>query len=39
MGWAPKTALKEGLVKTIAYFNELLSDRATKEMLSSLDSN
>jgi UDP-glucuronate decarboxylase len=28
-GWAPKTQLREGLIRTIAYFDRLLSDDAT----------
>ena len=26
LGWKPKTALKEGLIKTIAYFEDLLRE-------------
>ena len=26
LGWKPKTQLRDGLVKTIAYFDKLLSD-------------
>lgn len=28
LGWQPKTVLKDGLVKTIAYFDKLLGDSA-----------
>jgi len=27
-GWRPKIALREGLVKTIAYFDQLIADKA-----------
>ena len=27
MGWKPRVALKDGLVPTIAYFEQLLSDK------------
>lgn len=30
LGWRPKTALKDGLIKTIAYFDNLLGDTAVK---------
>jgi UDP-glucuronate decarboxylase len=33
LGWQPRIALKEGLVKTIAYFEGLLSDRQLKAQL------
>ena len=26
LGWEPKTQLKDGLIKTITYFNELFSN-------------
>jgi hypothetical protein len=26
LGWTPRTALKEGLIRTIAYFEDLLED-------------
>jgi UDP-glucuronate decarboxylase len=29
LGWEPKTQLREGLVKTIAYFDDMLSEGAT----------
>ena len=31
LSWAPKTPLKEGLVRTIAYFEQLLSDKLVRE--------
>jgi UDP-glucuronate decarboxylase len=31
LGWAPKTALRDGLVKVIAYFDQLLSDSPNLE--------
>ena len=34
LGWKPTMALKDGLVKTIAYFEDLLRDPRTKELLS-----
>jgi UDP-glucuronate decarboxylase len=34
LGWAPHTPLKEGLTKTIAYFEELLKSPHVQEMLS-----
>ncbi|HEY7246280.1 MAG TPA: UDP-glucuronic acid decarboxylase family protein [Xanthobacteraceae bacterium] len=33
LGWQPRIALKEGLIKTIAYFEELLSDQALRGQL------
>jgi UDP-glucuronate decarboxylase len=30
LGWRPKTALKDGLIKTIAYFDNLLGDTAVR---------
>ena len=30
LGWSPKTELKEGLKRTISYFEGLLSDGAVK---------
>ncbi len=30
LGWTPKTQLKEGLSRTISYFEDLLSDGAVK---------
>ncbi|HEX5211653.1 MAG TPA: UDP-glucuronic acid decarboxylase family protein [Pseudolabrys sp.] len=35
LGWAPRTPLKEGLARTIAYFDKLLSDAAVREALIS----
>ncbi|RNC89640.1 MAG: SDR family oxidoreductase [Allomuricauda sp.] len=34
-GWEPKVALREGLQKTIAYFDGLLQDRSIKELVNS----
>jgi UDP-glucuronate decarboxylase len=31
--WQPATALKEGLIRTIAYFEKLLSDNITRDSL------
>jgi UDP-glucuronate decarboxylase len=33
LSWAPKVALKEGLVRTIAYFEKLISNDATRAAL------
>jgi UDP-glucuronate decarboxylase len=33
LSWAPRTPLKEGLVRTVAYFERLLSEKDTKERL------
>ncbi len=33
LDWKPKTPLKEGLVKTIAYFEDLLREPGTRELL------
>ena len=33
MAWAPRVPLKDGLARTIAYFEQLLSDQALKERL------
>jgi UDP-glucuronate decarboxylase len=33
LGWKPRVALKEGLVSTIAYFEQLLSDNALRSRL------
>ena len=33
LGWAPRTALAEGLERTIAYFDALLSKKGVREML------
>jgi UDP-glucuronate decarboxylase len=35
LSWAPKTKLKEGLVQTIAYFDNLLSDQALRASLNA----
>jgi UDP-glucuronate decarboxylase len=34
LGWKPTMTLKDGLIKTIAYFEDLLRDPSTKELLS-----
>ena len=33
LNWQPRVALKEGLIKTISYFEDLLSDRDLREQL------
>jgi UDP-glucuronate decarboxylase len=33
--WQPQTALRDGLTRTIAYFQELLRDNAARDMLTS----
>jgi UDP-glucuronate decarboxylase len=33
LGWAPKLALKDGLVRTIAYFEELLRDQTIRPLI------
>ncbi len=33
LGWAPKTALAEGLVRTIGYFEELLRDETIRPFI------
>jgi UDP-glucuronate decarboxylase len=33
LGWTPRTKLKDGLVKTIAYFEQLLSDQSLRASL------
>ena len=33
LNWQPRIALKEGLIKTISYFEDLLSDRDLREQL------
>ena len=33
LAWEPHTQLKEGLVRTVAYFEKLLSDGATRDAL------
>ena len=35
LGWAPKTQLKEGLARTIKYFEELLSDGTIRTSIAS----
>ncbi len=35
LSWAPRTKLKEGLVQTIAYFDNLLSDQALRVSLNA----
>jgi hypothetical protein len=31
MAWSPRTPLKEGLIRTIAYFEQLLTDRKLRD--------
>ncbi len=33
LAWAPKTQLKEGLARTVAYFEKLLAEKGEKELL------
>jgi UDP-glucuronate decarboxylase len=33
LGWAPQTALQDGLIKTIEYFEGLLSDEAIRPLV------
>ena len=33
LGWAPRIPLREGLVRTIAYFEELLRDEAIRPFI------
>jgi UDP-glucuronate decarboxylase len=33
LAWRPKTPLKEGLARTIAYFEKLLSDQGVRALL------
>jgi UDP-glucuronate decarboxylase len=33
LGWTPRTQLKEGLVRTIAFFEGMLAEKGVKEML------
>ena len=33
LGWEPRTQLKEGLGRTIAYFEKLIAENDTKEIL------
>jgi UDP-glucuronate decarboxylase len=35
LGWRPHTSLREGLAKTIGYFEELLRDKSIREMLTA----
>jgi len=35
LGWQPRTPLKEGLIRTISYFEELLKDQSVHRMLVS----
>jgi UDP-glucuronate decarboxylase len=35
LGWEPKVALKEGLLHTIAYFEQLLSDQGLRKQLAA----
>jgi len=35
LGWRPHTSLREGLGKTIGYFEELLRDKSVREMLTA----
>jgi UDP-glucuronate decarboxylase len=35
LAWAPRTSLKEGLIKTIAYFEDLLTNDSLRAVLSS----
>jgi UDP-glucuronate decarboxylase len=35
LGWKPKTKLKEGLSRTIAYFEQLLAEADVRAMLSA----
>ena len=37
LGWKPRVALKNGLTKTIAYFEQLLSDKALRAQLAKED--
>ena len=37
LGWKPRVALKDGLTKTIAYFEQLLSDKALRAQLAKED--
>jgi UDP-glucuronate decarboxylase len=33
LGWTPRTPLKEGLIRTIAYFEDLLQDDAVRAVV------
>jgi UDP-glucuronate decarboxylase len=35
LSWAPRTQLKDGLIRTIAYFDELLTDKGVRAALSA----
>ena len=35
LGWSPQTPLKDGLISTIAYFEELLRDKVTRDAIMS----
>src|SRR5215831_11048723 len=35
LSWAPRTQLKDGLIRTIAYFEELLTDKGVRAALSA----
>jgi UDP-glucuronate decarboxylase len=35
LSWAPSTPLKEGLMKTIAYFDRLLREPGVREVVAS----
>ena len=35
LSWSPKTPVRDGLIKTIAYFEELLRDQGTRALLST----
>jgi UDP-glucuronate decarboxylase len=37
LAWRPRTALREGLARTIAYFEMLLSDQGVREMLTAIN--
>ena len=37
LNWAPQTPLKEGLTRTIAYFEKLLSDQRIRDQVTQLD--
>ena len=37
LGWAPRTALKDGLVRTIAYFEALLKDGSVRAVVSGAE--
>jgi len=35
LSWSPRTPLKEGLIRTIAYFEKLLSETGVREVLAA----